>query len=115
MLVEKLNKLGILCIKTKENRIRIKAKGIPAFFDFIGHKSPIKCYNYKWDRVPWFRFESKRMSQVAEELKVDYGRLSYFVKCKKIPCYRITPKGRPRFLPDHITIAKKLISKGELY
>jgi hypothetical protein len=115
MLVDRLKEKNINCKRTSENRIRIMAKGIPAFYNFIGHKSPISCYNYKWDRVPKFRFESKRMSEVAEELGVNYSRLSYFVKCKRIPCYRISEKGRPRFLPEHIQIAKNLILEGELY
>jgi len=114
MLVKKLNNKGILCCRTFNNRIRIKTKGIPAFFDFIGRKSPVKCYDYKFD-LPDFRFESKRMKDVSDELEIDYNRLSYLVKINEVPCYRMSKKGRPRFLPKHIEVIKEKIKDGELY
>jgi len=115
MLVDKLREKGIKCHRNNGNRIRIDIKGIPAFYDFIGHTSPVAAYNYKYDRIPEFRFTSKRMSDVANELGVNYDRLSYFVKIGKINPYRISEKGRPRFLPKHIEQVKKLIKVGELY
>ena len=115
ILVDKLNKLGILCIRTNENRIYLKAKGVPVFFNFIGTKSPIKCYNYKFDRVPKWRFEAKRMKDVAKELNVSYNRLSYMIKTGHLSCYRASPNGKPRFLSEHIEEAKKLIELKLLY
>ena len=113
MLVGKLKKKGIKCHRNNENRIRIDSRGVPAFFNLIGRKSPIKCYDYKFDRVPFWRFESKRMKEVAEELNINYGRLSYFVKNGKVKTFRLYPNGRPRFLPEHIEEVKKLIRNGE--
>tara|TARA_Y100000310_G_scaffold345250_1_gene463117 strand:- start:1668 stop:2669 length:1002 start_codon:yes stop_codon:yes gene_type:complete len=112
-LAKKLNSIGILCHRNNDNRIQIKAKGIPAFFDFIGRKSPVKCYDYKFDLPEW-RFEAKRMRQVADELNVDYQRLAYFVKIGKIGCYRASGKGRPRFMEKHVSQAKELMKQGEL-
>ena len=114
MLVDKVREIGIICHRNNDNRIRIDVKGIPAFFNLIGIESPVSCYDYKY-RVPGFRLNSKRMSDVAEELNIDYSRLSHFVKIGKIKPYRITEKGRPRFLPKHIKQVKKLIKTGELY
>ena len=114
ILVFKLKNLGIDCYRNNENRINVSAKGIPAFFDFIGRSSPVKCYDYKF-ALPTWRFESKRMKQVSQELHVDYDRLTYLVKLGTIPCYRASEKGRPRLLPEHIEIAKELIIKGILY
>ena len=113
-LVKKLREKGILCHRNNENRIQVEARGIPAFFKFIGTKSPVSCYDYKFD-LPLWRLESKRMREVAEELEIDYNRLSYFVKIGKIDTYRLSPKGRPRFLPKHIEKARELIKIGELY
>jgi len=113
-LVLQLNEKGIKCHRNNDNRIQIKSTGIPAFFDFIGKKSPVKCYDYKFDLPEW-RFKSKRMREVAEELGVDYNRLSHLVKIGKIPCHRISEKGRPRFMPKHIVEVKKLVKVGELY
>jgi len=115
MLVGKLNNLSIFCHRSKENRIIMDAKGIPAFFNFIGNKSPIKCYDYKFDRVPMWRFSSKRMSEVANDLGVSYGRLSHLVKQGKVGCYRASEKGRPRLLPEHVEQAIELMYEGSLY
>jgi len=115
MLVDKLRGIGIKCHRNNENRIKVNTKGIPAFFDLIGRKSPISCYNYKFDRVPEFRFTSKRMKEVADELNISYDRLSYFVKIGKVETYRLSKNGRPRFLPEHIKRVKELINSGELY
>ncbi len=114
MLVNKLNNLGIKCHRTNENRIMVNAQGISEFFNFIGTKSPIVCYDYKFDRVPQWRFKSKRMKEVSKELGVDYNQLSYFVKTGRIKVYRLSPNGRPRFLPEHIKQVEELIKNGEL-
>jgi len=113
-LVEKLNKIGIKCHRNNDNRVQIKARGIPAFFNYIGRTSPVKCYDYKFD-LPIWRFESKRMSEVAYQLGVNYNRLAHLVKIGKITTYRLSDKGRPRFLKKHIKRAEELIKLGELY
>lgn len=92
---------GIECHRNGDNRIFIDAKGVPAFFDFIGRKSPVACYDYKFELPEW-RLTSKRMKEVADELSVNYNRLSHLVKVGKVPCMRLTPKGKPRFLPEHV-------------
>lgn len=114
LLVEKLNHIGILCHRNNDNRIMVNARGIPAFFNFIGRESPVACYNYKFNLPEW-RFESKRMKEVAEELGVNYNRLTHLVKTGKIETYRLSPKGRPRFLPKHIEFCREMVKIGELY
>lgn len=114
ILVDKLNELKIWCHIDFDNRVQIKARGIPAFFNYIGRTSPVSCYDYKFNLPEW-RFESKRMKEVSEELGVSYNRLAHLVKIKKLGNFRLSEKGRPRFLPIHIKEAKKLIKIGELY
>jgi len=114
ILIPKLELLGIASHRTNENRVRIDARSIPQFFDFIGRTSPITCYSYKFNLPEW-RFEAIRMSEAAKILNVDYGRLSYMVKIGRQPCYRIKEKGRPRFLPEHLEVSKSLILSGELF
>lgn len=114
LLVDKLNGLKIWCHIDFDQRIQVKARGVPAFFDYIGRKSPIKCYDYKFN-LPTWRFESKRMKEVSVELGVSYNRLSYLVKIGKISTYRLSSAGRPRFLPIHIDKCRKMINIGELY
>lgn len=110
----KLRKESISCHRNNDNRIMIEARGIPNFFDFIGRTSPIKCYDYKYN-LPGWRFNSKRAKEVADDLDISYNRLIYFIKLGKIDCYRLSSKGRPRFLPEHIEQVKELINSGELY
>lgn len=114
LLVKKLNDIGIVCHRNNENRVQIKARGIPYFFDYIGRTSPVKCYDYKF-ALPTWRFESMRMSEVARQLGVNYNRLAHLVKIGKIPAYRLSSKGRPRFMLSHIKRAEELIKAGELY
>jgi hypothetical protein len=66
-LAGKLRDQGIDCHRNGDNRIQVEARGIAAFFDFIGHESPVKCYAYKFDLPDW-RFKAKRMREVADEL-----------------------------------------------
>lgn len=112
-LVKRLNDLGIACHRNNNNRIQIDARGIPAFFDFIGKKSPVQCYSYKFEMPEW-RFSAKRMKEVADDLDVDYHRLAYFVKIGRVPCFRASENGKPRFLPEHIDVVKKMILANEI-
>jgi hypothetical protein len=98
---------GISCHRNSDNRIQVEARGISKFFDFIGRNSPVDCYAYKFELPAW-RFEAKRMREVADELGIKYDQLSYWVKSGKVPCYRATPNGKPRFLQEHICAIKDL-------
>ena len=55
------------------------------------------------------------MKAVADELGIEYQRLAHLVKIGKITTYRLSDKGRPRFLKKHIKRAEELIKLGELY
>jgi len=113
-LAGKLREKGIACHRNNDNRVMVDARGIPAFFDFIGKESPIRCYDYKF-KLPEWRMSSKRMRDVAKELGVDYQRLAYMVKIGRIPCLRASDKGKPRFLPEHVEACKSLMKDGSLY
>lgn len=110
-LVEKLIEKGISCHRNNDNRIFVEAAGVPAFFEFIGKTSPVKCYEYKFD-IPEWRLLGKRTKQVAEELNANYNRLAYLVKTGKVAIIRPTG-GDPWFMPEHIEALKKMIDSGE--
>lgn len=112
-LITKMRDKNIKSHRNNDNRLIIDTRSIPQFFNLIGRKSPVKCYDYKFD-IPEWRFESMRMSDVAELLNVDYNRLCHLVKRGIQPCYRASDGGRPRFLPEHIEFAKNLIANGIL-
>lgn len=110
----KLQEKGIACHRNNDNRIYIEAKGVPAFFAFIGKESPVKCYDYKF-KLPEWRLDSKRMKDVAVELDVDYQRLAYLVKIGRITVYRASENGKPRFLPEHVKLIKTMVDSGEFF
>lgn len=113
-LVSRLEEIGISCTRTSENRIRIIAEGIKPFFDFIGRKSPIECYSYKFS-VPEWRYNTVRASVVAKQLNVGLSRLQHLIKTKEIPVIRLWDKGRPMFDEKSINVCKELIKSGRLY
>ena len=108
-LSSKLRERSIACHRSNDNRIYVEAEGIPAFFDYIGRKSPVSCYSYKFDLPEW-RFAAKRMGQVAEELGIDYQHLAYKVKIGEVKCERASEQGRPRFLPEHVEALRALVA-----
>jgi hypothetical protein len=112
-LAQKLRDIGIACHRNNDNRVMVESRGIPAFFDFIGRNSPVKCYEYKFDLPEW-RFQAKRMREVAEELGVDYQRLAHLVKTNRVPCFRASEKGKPRFMPEHVEAARHAIKNWNL-
>jgi len=112
-LINKMLQLGIECKINNEGRINIQSNGIKNWFNFIGCKSPISCFDYKFD-LPTWRFTSMRASQVASMLSVNLSRLHYLIKIGKVPCIRASKNGRPRLEENSINICKKLIQQGEL-
>jgi len=110
ILIPGLRVHNIDSIRNSENRIKLTTASIPQFFNLIGKTSPIECYSYKFSPPEW-RFEAKRMSQVCKEFNLNYNKLSYYVKLGKVPCYRASEKGRPRFLNEHIEVIKQLINE----
>ncbi len=67
----------------------------------------MEVYSYKFALPDW-RFEAKTMREVADELGIDYDKLSYWVKIGRVPCFREHEKAKPRFLPEHIEKIGKL-------
>ena len=113
-LASKLQEKGIACHRNGDNRIMVDAKGIPAFFDFIGHVSPVSCYKYKFD-VPAWRLTTVKMRQAAQDLGVDYQRLAYLVKIGKAPATRLQAGGKPLFTQEQIGALRELKQAGVLY
>jgi hypothetical protein len=112
-LAQKLTGIGIKSHRNNDNRILVETRYIPAFFDFIGKKSPVRCYDYKF-ALPEWRFTAKRMKDVAKEIGITYNRLSYYVKIKKVPFIRVSQKGKPCFLENQVEIINKMHLAGEI-
>lgn len=111
-LAKKLCDIGIDCHRNGDNRIYIESQAVPRFFKMIGYKSPIKCYQYKFE-LPNNRATAIRMSAVCKELNIPYNRMAYFVKEGWVPFFRPHEKSRPWFLPEHVETIKTMVKSGE--
>lgn len=102
ILVEKLKDLGIDCYRTKcKNDIKIRSKSIGRFFEFIGRKSPISCYDYKFDVPDWLFLY--RLSDFITDKKAKY-RAQYYIKHAKADCTR-SPGGKIALFTSRQAIA----------
>jgi len=105
ILIPKLEALGLEawidgCGK---NDIKMSTKSTNKFFDIIGHKSPISCYNYKFEFHQWLTL--KRLSEVVPDRNIRW-RVQYMFKRGKLDC-TLSPGGKMiLFTPDQ---EKKLL------
>jgi hypothetical protein len=84
LLIPKLEALGLRCKHEKsKNDIRVCADSIRQFFNIIGHKSPISCYDYKFDIPEWLKLI--RLSHIVKDEKERY-RAQYYYKMGQIEC-----------------------------
>lgn len=84
ILIPKLFSNGIESARDKsKNDIRIRTSSIGTFFDFIGHTSPIQCYDYKFDVPSWLYLN--RLEDIAKNKK-ERWRAIYHIKKGNIKC-----------------------------
>ena len=95
-----------------DNRIRIKSESIATFFNYMGRKSDIDCYSYKFDVDEW-RFW-KTMKDVSRELGIAYGRLSHLVKTHSVQFSRSPGGKKVCFTKEQIIKLKQLHMSGLL-
>lgn len=105
--VDRLNDLGVLCkfswrrkqgtYKRDYPVIHVSYKNIPSFFEFIGFKSPVKCYDYKFNIPEWLP-GSLRISQISNIHRIPQSKVRWVVQKLENSgsphVKRITPKGR---------------------
>jgi len=91
VLIPRLKELGISCHRTLDkNDIFIESDSIVRFFSFIGEKSPIPCYDYKF-KVPEWRKKIKLRDIFST--KNDRWRAMYYIKSGQVSSIR-SPGGR---------------------
>jgi hypothetical protein len=88
ILMPKLKALGIESIRTQQkNDISICSTSIKVFFDIIGHKSPISCYNRKFDVPEWLFL--KNLKSIIPDRRERWQAIYYIRKgeigCQKSP------------------------------
>ncbi len=88
ILMPKIRSLGIECSRDKfKNDIRIVASSIGHFFNFIGHVSPIRCYDHKFNIPEWLKLI--RLSDIVKNDREKWRAQSYYktgqLECSKSP------------------------------
>ena len=111
-LVEQLDLQAGIKSKNSDGRIKLKTESIPTFFNFIGRKSDLECYSYKFDVDEW-RFW-KPMKKVSKELGIPYNRLNHLVGTKSVECNRSPGGKKVMFSESQIEKLKSLHEKGLL-
>lgn len=73
-----------------KNDIHVRAESIKDFFNFIGWKSPIACYDHKFDIPEWLKLI--RLSEIVTTDQEKW-RAQYYYKSGKIECTK-SPGGK---------------------
>jgi len=88
ILIPKLEKLNLRCkYGNSKNDIIICPDSIKTFFDIIGYKSPISCYDYKFQVPKWLFLKTLKMiiPDKKEKWRAQYYIKSGQIKCQKSP------------------------------
>jgi len=92
-LVSKLEELGIHSYLGRWKQyvyIWLRRNSVGKFFDFIGKKSPIKCYDYKFDYQEWYNY--LRLSDIVKNDKQRW-MAQYYYKSGQLECSK-SPGGK---------------------
>lgn len=113
IVVPKFSEIGVEVARiTDDSRVFIATNSINKLLQYMGGKSPVKCFDYKFDIEEWRTFMP--MKEVAIKANIDYGRLSNWVKQGYIEHSRSPGGKKVVFSEDQF---KKLLSRldsGEL-
>ena len=91
IIIPKLKSHNIECdANNSKNDIYIHSESIKDFFNFIGWKSPIACYDYKFAVPEWLKL--LRLSEIVTSDKEKW-RAQYYYKTGKIDCVK-SPGGK---------------------
>jgi len=87
-LIPKLTALGLTCTREKsKNDIGILSESVGRFFDIIGSKSPIPCYDHKFNIPEWL--SKIHLSQIVKNDREKWRSIYYvregLVECSKSP------------------------------
>ena len=81
IVIPKLKKYNIDCyVDDYKNDIHVRAESIKDFFNFIGWKSPIACYDHKFAVPEWLKLI--RLSEIVKNDQEKWRAQYYFNHCK---------------------------------
>lgn len=91
IIIPKLKDYNINCyVDNYKNDIHIRSESIKDFFNFIGNKSPISCYDHKFAIPDWLRLI--RLSDIVENDKQKW-MAQYYHKTGQLECSK-SPGGK---------------------
>jgi len=91
IVIPKLNHYNINCyVDNYKNDIHIRSESVKDFFNFIGYKSPISCYDHKFNIPEWLRLI--RLSDIVKDDKQKW-MAQYYYKSGQLECTK-SPGGR---------------------
>jgi len=113
IVVPKFAEIGVEVSRiTEDNRVFIATKSIAHLLKFMGGKSPVSCFDYKFDIEEWRAMTSMR--QAAESAGLSYGRLSNWVKNGLIEHSRSPGGKKVVFTEDQLSSLRSRVDSGEL-
>jgi hypothetical protein len=113
ILIPKFKEIDIQVSRiTHDNRLFIKTNSIVKLLNYMGGKSPVQCYSYKFDIDDW-RYKLT-MKETAAKLNLDYQKLANWVKTGIVE-YSRSPGGKKVLFSDkEFNELERRLNCGEL-
>jgi len=113
ILLPKLAALGLICSReTHKNDICIHSESVGRFFELIGSKSPISCYDHKFNIPEWL--SKIHLCQIVKDDKEKW-RAIYYAKTGQIECFK-SPGGHfLLFTKDQADMLRKKLDGSRPY
>lgn len=97
IIIPKLNQYNIDCyVDNYKNDIHVRSNSIKDFFNYIGYKSPILCYDYKFAVPDWLKLH--RLSDIVQDDKQKW-MAQYYYKSGQLECSK-SPGGKMLLFTD---------------
>jgi hypothetical protein len=113
IVVPKFAEIGIEVVRvTDDSRVFIQTNSINKLLQYMGGKSPLPCFDYKFAIEEWRTHTS--MHEAAIKANIDYGRLSNWVKQGYIPHERSPGGKKVVFTSEQLASLIKRLDSGEL-
>lgn len=113
VVVPKFKEIGVDVSRvTDDCRVFIETGSINALLEYMGGKSPVRCFDYKFSIEEWRTYTP--MKKAALELNIDYGRLSNWVKFGLIEHDRSPGGKKVVFTSEQLAKLSSRLDSGEL-
>jgi hypothetical protein len=113
ILVPKLLEIGVKTKRiTDDNRLYIATESIVTLLNYMGGKSPVRCYDYKFDIEEWRLWTP--LADVAKMVGLAQDRLQYYCRINRVSYSKSPRKGKRLFTENQIALLKEQIATGKI-